>query len=156
MIAELGIEYNPRKNSAGVCVKKNQKLNMHCITKASIFQYIWSDKELELSDVVYIIRKYPLVFDIIECVRNFRNLFIEKSEKLLKHFIEKYSVSSIKTIKSFSAGLINDYDAVKNAVVSDLSNGFVEGNNNKVKLIKRSMYGRAGLKLLRAKVIFAP
>ena len=58
-------------------------------------------------------------------------------------------------IKSFATGLINDYDAVKNAVVSDLSNGFVEGNNNKVKLIKRSMYGRAGLKLLRAKVISA-
>jgi len=155
LIAELGIEYNSRKNSAGVYVKKNQKLDVHCVTKSSIFQYIWSDKELELSDVVYIIRKYPLVFDIIECVRDFRNIFIEKSEKLLKLFTEKYSVSSIKAIKSFASGLTHDYDAVKNAVVTDLSNGFVEGNNNKVKLIKRSMYGRAGLKLLRAKIISA-
>jgi predicted transcriptional regulator len=155
LITELGIEYTSRKNSAGVCVKNNQKLDVHCITKSCIFQYIWSDKELELADVVYIIRKYPLVFDIIECVRDFRNIFTEKSEKLLKHFIEKYSVNSIKAIKSFASGLIHDYDAVKNAVVSDLSNGFVEGNHNKVKLIKRSMYGRAGLNLLRAKVISA-
>ena len=155
LIAELGIKYTSRKNSAGVRVKNNQKLDMHCITKSSIFQYIWSDKELELSDVVYIIRKYPLLFDIIECVRDFRNIFIEKSAELLKFFTKKYSVSSIKAIKSFATGLINDYDAVKNSVVSDLSNGFVEGNNNKVKLIKRSMYGRAGLKLLRAKIISA-
>jgi hypothetical protein len=155
LIAELGIEYSSRKNTAGVRVKKNQKLDAHCITKSGIFKYIWSGKELALADVVYIIRKYPLVFDVIECVRDFRNIFIEKSAELLKLFTEKYSVSSIKAIKSFAVGLINDYDAVKNAVVSDLSNGFVEGVNNKVKLIKRSMYGRAGLPLLRAKVILA-
>ena len=104
---------------------------------------------------LYIIRKYPLVFGIIECVRDFRNIFIEKNADLLKQFIDKYSVSDIKAIKSFASGMLTDYHAVKNAVVSDLSNGFVEGNNNKVKLIKRSMYGRAGLNLLRAKVISA-
>jgi hypothetical protein len=155
LITELGIEYTSRRNSAGVCVKKNQAFGVHCVTKSNIFQYIWSDKELELSDVLYIIRKYTLVFDIIECVRDFRNIYIEKNADLLKQFTDKYSSSEIKAVKSFTSGILADYDAVKNSVISDLSNGFVEGNNNKVKLIKRSMYGRAGLKLLRAKVILA-
>jgi len=153
MIAELGIEYNSRKNSIGAIVKKNQELDVCCIKKSELFQYIWLDKELELRDVVYIIRKYPAVFDIIECVRDFRNIFIEKSVELLKQFTEKYSTSGIKSLKSFASGLLIDYDAVKNSVTSSLSNGFVEGNNNKIKAIKRVMYGRAKIDLLRVKVL---
>ncbi|MCL2776270.1 MAG: transposase, partial [Oscillospiraceae bacterium] len=136
-------------------VKENQKFDVHCIKKFDLFQYIWSDSELELHDVIYIIRKYPAVFDIIECVRDFRNIFIEKSAELLKQFIEKYSMSGIKSIKSFASGLLIDYDAVKNSVVSDLSNGFVEGVNNKIKAIKRTMYGRAKIDLLRVKILYA-
>ncbi|MBQ3414356.1 MAG: transposase, partial [Clostridia bacterium] len=36
---------------------------------------------------------------------------------------------------------------------SDLSNGFVEGTNSKLKMIKRTMYGRCGKKLLAAKLM---
>jgi len=153
LIAELDIEYNSRKNSIGAIVKENQKFDTHCIKKSELFQYIWSDEELDLHDVIYIIRKYPAVFDIIECVRDFRNIFIEKSTELLKQFTEKYSTNSIKSVKSFASGLLIDYDAVKNSVVSNLSNGFVEGINNKIKLIKRTMYGRAKIDLLRVKVL---
>jgi len=155
LIDELSIEYNSKKNSNGVTIKKNQKFDTHCIKKSDLLQYIWSDKELELADVVYIIRKYPAVLDIIECVRDFRNIYIEKSTDLLKQFTEKYSESNMKSIKSFAKGLLLDYDAVKNSVVSDLSNGFVEGCNNKIKFIKRSMYGRAKIDLLRVKILYA-
>jgi transposase len=155
LIAELSIEYNSRKNFVGAAVKHNQKFDAHCIKKSELLQYIWSDKELELHDVIYVIRKYPAVFDIIECVRDSRNIFIEKSEELLKQFTEKYSTSGIKSIKSFASGLLIDYAAVKNSIVSDLSNGFVEGCNNKIKLIKRTMYGRAKIDLLRVKVLHA-
>jgi len=153
LIDELGIEYNSRTNFVGATVKQNQKFYVRCIKKSELFHYIWSDKELELYDVIYIIRKYPAVFDIIECVRDFRNIFIEKSAELLKQFTEKYSMSGIKSIKSFASGLLIDYDAVKNSIVSDLSNGFVEGCNNKIKLVKRTMYGRAKIDLLRVKVL---
>jgi len=153
LIVELGIEYNSKKNFVGAAVKQNQKFDTHCIKKSELLQYIWSDKELDLHDVIYIIRKYPAVFGIIECVRDFRNIFIEKSAELLKQFTEKYSASDIKSIKSFASGLLIDYDAVKNSVTSNLSNGFVEGVNNKIKAIKRTMYGRAKIDLLRVKVL---
>jgi len=153
LIEALGIEYNSRKNSVGTAVKKNQAFGARCIKKSDLFKYIWSDKELDVYDVVYIIRKYPSVYDIIECVREFRNIFIEKSAELLKHFTEKYSASGIQSIKSFASGLLIDYEAVKNSVISNLSNGYVEGCNNKIKLIKRTMYGRAKIDLLRIKVL---
>lgn len=153
LIDELEIEHNPRKNSVGVQIKKNQKFDIHCVSKSDIFKYIWSDKELELADVVYIINKYPQVLDILECVRDFRNIYIEKSTPLLKQFVDVYSTSDIKSIKSFASGLLIDYKAVMNSVSSALSNGFVEGNNNKIKAIKRMMYGRAKIDLLRIKIL---
>ena len=67
-------------------------------------------------------------------------------------FVEKYSNSSIKALKSFADGLKRDIDAVENAVAYNLSNGFVEGTNSRLKMIKRSMYGRCGKQLLEAKL----
>ncbi|WP_101299680.1 transposase [Acetivibrio saccincola] len=49
--------------------------------------------------------------------------------------------------------LTKDKKAVENSVTSQYSNGFVEGNNNRLKLIKRQMYGRVKLALLKAKII---
>lgn len=54
---------------------------------------------------------------------------------------------------SFAEGLKRDIDAVENAVAYDYSNGFVEGTNSKLKMIKRTMYGLCGKKLLTAKLI---
>ena len=56
-------------------------------------------------------------------------------------------------LSRFADGLNQDLEAVLNAVVSDLNNGFVEGINNKIKMVKRVMYGRCKLPLLKAKLI---
>ncbi|KFX60152.1 hypothetical protein KU41_01310 [Clostridium botulinum] len=57
--------------------------------------------------------------------------------------------------------MINKYSPVNNSIktkngASDLSNGFVEGTNSKLKMIKRTMYGRCSKKLLAAKLMLAP
>lgn len=48
--------------------------------------------------------------------------------------------------------LKRDMDAVENAVAYDYSNGFVEGTNSRLKMIKRTMYGRCRKQLLEAKL----
>ena len=67
-------------------------------------------------------------------------------------FIEKYCKSTIKAVKSFAEGLKRDIVAVENAVAYDYSNGFVEGTNSRLKMIKRTMYGRCRKQLLEAKL----
>lgn len=52
-------------------------------------------------------------------------------------------------------GIYKDYKAVLNAVLYPSSSGSVEGNINRLKNIKRQMYGRAGLELLKRKVILS-
>ena len=51
-------------------------------------------------------------------------------------------------------GLRQDYDAVRAALTYNWSNGIVEGHVNRLKLIKRSMYGRAKFDLLRLRVLY--
>ena len=58
-------------------------------------------------------------------------------------------------LASFAKGLETDIAAVRNAIIYDLTNGPIEGMNNRLKALKRSMYGRAGNRLLMTKMIHA-
>ncbi len=59
---------------------------------------------------------------------------------LLDDFIAKYEDSKLD---GFINGIKKDIAPVKNAISYPQSSGFVEGNNNKFKLIKRILYGRS-------------
>lgn len=84
------------------------------------------------------------------------NRHLPTYEKIIKNlysfFVEKYSKNLLKPLRSFAEGLKRDIDAVENAVAYDYSNGFVEGTNSRLKMIKRTMYGRCGRQLLEAKL----
>jgi transposase len=56
-------------------------------------------------------------------------------------------------LRSFTAGLRQDDQAVRNALSLPWSSGLVEGFNTRTKLIKRQMYGRAALPLLRKRIL---
>ena len=58
-------------------------------------------------------------------------------------------------LRSLAAGLRRDKDAVLAAILFRWSNGQVEGQVNRLKLIKRTKYGRAGFQLLRRCVLAA-
>ena len=59
------------------------------------------------------------------------------------------------TALSFAQGLVEDYAAVKASLTLNASNGPVEGLNNRLKMLKRQMYGRAGLELLSKRFILS-
>jgi transposase len=63
--------------------------------------------------------------------------------------------SSLKPFEQFAQGLLEDYVAVKASMMSSVSNGAVEGLNNRLKMLKRQMYGRARLELLSKRFILA-
>jgi transposase len=58
-------------------------------------------------------------------------------------------------LASFASGIRRDRDAICNAIVEPWSNGQTEGQITKLKLVKRQMYGRAKLDLLRARLLGA-
>jgi transposase len=64
--------------------------------------------------------------------------------------------SQIIELKRSSASLRTDYTAIKSTILFSWSNGQVEGQGNRLKLIKRAMYGRANFDLLRRRVLRPP
>lgn len=82
-------------------------------------------------------------------------MFEENSIILSREWIDQVMHSSFNSLKSFVKGLIKDLEAVNAAVINKGKNGQTEGNVNRLKNIKRQMYGRAGFELLRRKVVLS-
>jgi transposase len=68
-------------------------------------------------------------------------------------WIEKYKKEPLTHLNTFTIGLLRDLDAVKNAITYQYTNGLAEGLNNKLKALKRGMYGRASNRLIEIKMI---
>jgi transposase len=71
----------------------------------------------------------------------------------LAEWLAKAAASGIPDLVGFADGLRSDEAAVSAALTGPWSNGPVEGQVNRLKAIKRSMYGRARLDLLKARVM---
>ncbi len=132
----------------------SEKIDIDYITRKGIFQYLWMNGELSQKHRDYLWKQMPILWEVEQCIKEFRYLFNKKSLPLLYLFIDHYKSSQIKELSGFVTGLQKDISAVENAVASDLSNGFVEGTNSKLKMIKRTMYGRCGKQLLEAKLMY--
>jgi len=61
----------------------------------------------------------------------------------------------VPTMETFAAGLAKDVDAIRAALTTPWSNGQTEGQVNRLKTIKRQMYGPASFDLLRRRVLLA-
>ena len=99
--------------------------------------------------------KYPITKKV-ECIfKEFHSIIMGTEAGKLDEFLEKYKQSEIS---AFCNGIKKDIAPVKNAISYPVSSGFVEGNNNKFKLLKRIVYGRSGLVNLakKCKLAFMP
>ncbi|WP_405097919.1 ISL3 family transposase [Micromonospora sp. NBC_01412] len=74
----------------------------------------------------------------------------------LDAWIERARHAGHPELRGFATGLINDRDAVAAGLTQPWSSGPVEGHINRIKTIKRQMYGRANLDLLRKRVLATP
>jgi transposase len=84
---------------------------------------------------------------------DFRQAVIDKDKDGMLHWIRTAAQSGIGPLVRFAYGLQRDFKAVIAAVETSWSNGQTEGQINRLKAIKRQMYGRAGFHLLRVRVL---
>jgi transposase len=88
-------------------------------------------------------------------VEQFTAIVRERCPELLDPWLEAADESNVLELKRFASGLKQDYAAVRAGIELPWSNGQLEGQVNRLKLIKRVMYGRAGFDLLRLRVLAA-
>ena len=88
--------------------------------------------------------------------QRFTEMVRERQHEALLPWLEDATNSGIEALKQFAKGIKQDLAAVTNALSLPWSNGQTEGQVNRLKLIKRKMYGRANFDLLRRRVLFTP
>ena len=79
----------------------------------------------------------------------------EQARRRLEAWAERAKASGIAELAAFAVKLLQDTEAVVAAMVLPYSQGQTEGRVNKLKLVKRSMYGRGKFDLLRQRVLYA-
>ncbi|MEV6305345.1 transposase [Actinoplanes sp. NPDC051861] len=89
----------------------------------------------------------------VELVRSFADMMTHLHGERLTARITAAEQAALPGISRFATRLTADLAAVNAGLSLPFSSGPVEGNVNRIKMIKRQMYGRAGFDLLRKRVL---
>ncbi len=113
--------------------------------------------QLEADDLATLlhISQDPTVTHARTLARQFQQMVRRRTPAALEPWLSACGESDITELRSFAAGLRQDYAAIEAALTEPWSNGQVEGQITRVKFLKRSMYGRAKFDLLRHRVLHA-
>jgi len=112
--------------------------------------HLGADEQLRLKQVL---ATCPHLDATAHHVAGFAELLTGVHVDHLDDWITAVEADDLPALHSFSAGLKRDHEAVRNGLRLPYSSGAVEGNVNRIKMLKRQMYGRANLDLLRKRVL---
>jgi transposase len=96
---------------------------------------------------------FPGLKVVQELTLDFARMVRQRASEGLPAWLRAAARSGLKEFVGFARGISEDYEAVRKALSYEWSNGQLEGQVNRLKLIKREMYGRAKFDLLRARVL---
>jgi transposase len=91
--------------------------------------------------------------EAVVLARDFADLVRERQPEQLGAWLERAASSTLDAFERFAKRLREDYDSIKAGVTLPWSNGPVEGQINRLKMLKRQMFGRAKLDLLRQRFL---
>ncbi|WP_051668716.1 transposase [Deinococcus frigens] len=102
-----------------------------------------------------LIEKCASVSQIRPLALEFRRLFTQGDAETLDRWLGQAASCGLPDIQTLAASLARERGALLAAMTLPWSNGPTEGTVNKIKLIKRQMYGRGSFETLRQRVLFA-
>ena len=105
------------------------------------------------ADIIYKLSALPWFHEMLVAMKTYYDIMKGKNEERLCTWVNKYRNSTVKQIRTLALGISIDIKAVSNAITTNIRNGITEGFVNKLKEVKRTMYGRAKLELLKRKMI---
>jgi transposase len=96
------------------------------------------------------------VAEAIDLAQDFTTLVRQRQPAQLEAWLTCAATSTLEALRRFATGLYEDHEAVKAGVTLPWSTGPVEGHINRLKMVKRQMFGRARLDLLSRRFLWAP
>ncbi len=95
------------------------------------------------------------VAEAIDLAQDFTQMVRQRQPEHLDPWLARAGTSALEAVRRFASGLRDDYAAVKAGVTLPWSSGPVEGHINRLKMLKRQMFGRAHLDLLSRRFVRA-
>ena len=139
--------------SANVEAQANTEIIERKWVTKLLYKPIENVKEITEEQVERVVKEYPVIGSLYDLVRSFKEMMFAKRVEEIDDWIKSALQLGIEEINSFVKGITSDLEAVKNAIRLEYNNGLAEGVINKLKVIKRIMYGRSSFALLRNKVL---
>jgi transposase len=112
----------------------------------------WIAQDAEVARVSALV---PRLAELVRCCGIGRDEAPAEPLNVLKSWLDEAASCGIQALETFAAGLRQDEAAIRAALTMPWSSGQAEGQINKLKLIKRQMYGRAKFDLIRRRVLLA-
>jgi len=109
----------------------------------------------EKAQLKSLLARCPELNAVAECVRTFAAMMNDKRGADLNDWLTRAEATQMPSLRSLARGLRQDFAAVTAGLTLEWSSGKVEGNVNRIKMIKRTGYGRAEFDLLRRRVLYA-
>ena len=110
----------------------------------------------EEQQLVQLTAQQPELAEAVTLARDLTDLMRTRQPERLDGWLARATSSAVEALRRFAQGLRDDYAAVKAGVTVPWSNGPVEGHINRLKMLKRHMFGRAHLDLLSRRFVRAP
>jgi transposase len=112
--------------------------------------------EAEAQQLTQLREQQAEVAEAIDLAQDFAHLIRQRQPARLDPWLQRATTSALEAIRRFATGLSEDYAAVKAGVTLPWSSSPVEGHINRLKMLKRQMFGRAHLDLLSRRFLLAP
>jgi transposase len=112
--------------------------------------------EAQTQQLTQLHAQHAEVAEALELAQDFAALVRQRQPAQLDAWLKRATTSASEALQRFAHGLRDDYEAVKAGVTLPWSNGPVEGHINRLKMLKRQMFGRARLDLLSRRFVRAP
>ena len=111
------------------------------------------DMTEEEIDTMRILNTLGWFREMYDATKKFHAVITGSDTAELIRWMKRFWKTSIATLKTFIIGIMKDFKAVRNTIRLNVTNGITEGYVNKLKAVKRLMYGRAGIELLKNKLV---
>lgn len=151
----LGIPTKQRARSEGTVILLEQRPLTPRNAVWQVLQRPEKRAKLTTERIETLRAAHPDLEEAISLTESFASLVRTRAPEALDCWLDQAAASTLKPFQSFAASLRRDYNAVRAGVELPWSTGPVEGEINRLKMVKRAMFGRASFPLLQRRVLLA-
>ncbi len=138
--------------------RSNHQSPTYQIARKQLTRWFWIHPDQlntsEKTDLERCFKKYPNIRKVYEVIQDYREIVKQSDYERFSQWLRRQLSHKEQPFYQYARHLRSDLQAVKHAFILPYSNGVLEGQVNRLKSIKRMLYGRASLTVLQKRMLY--